>query len=110
MQLNLILCPIDFSEFSTRAYQYALSLAGHYNAKVVALHVVELWKYAFADYAAYEADYAKLCSALNEGGEMRLREFVKKHLPDAIRPQLVVNQGNASDSILSFAQTRNIEL
>ena len=110
MQLKSILCPIDFSDFSAAAYQYALSLAEHYKAKVVALHVVELWKYPFADYAAYEADYAKFSGALNEGGEVKLRQFVEKHSPGGIRPQLVVHQGSPSDWILSFAQTENIEL
>jgi nucleotide-binding universal stress UspA family protein len=110
MQLKRILCPIDFSEFSIVAYQYALSLAEHYNADVIALHVVELWKLPFADYAAYEADYAKFSKAFNEGGEVRLREFVKKHSPDDIQPQLVTNLGNPSDSILSLSQSQNIEL
>ena len=110
MQLKLILCPVDFSEFSLRAYLHALLLAEHYKAKVVALHVVELWKYPFADYAASEADYAKFSSALNEGGAVKLREFVKKHAHAGMEPELVVNQGNASDLILSFAQAENIEL
>lgn len=110
MQLNSILCPIDFSDFSAIAYHHALSLAEHYQAKLVALHVVELWKYPFADYAAYQADYANFCKALNEGGHQRLREFIKKHPHDRIQPQLVVDQGNASDLILSFAQAQNIEL
>lgn len=110
MQLKRILCPIDFSEFSIVAYQYALSLAEHYNADVIALHVVELWKLPFADYAAYEADYANFSTALNEGGEVRLREFLKKHSPDGIQPQLVTNLGNPSDSILTFTQAQNIEL
>jgi nucleotide-binding universal stress UspA family protein len=110
MQLKRILCPVDFSEFSQMAYPYALSLAEHYSAEVIALHVVELWKYPFADYAAYEADYAKFSRALNEGGEMRLREFVTQHSQPGIQPQLVVSQGNASDSILSLTQRENIEL
>ena len=29
LEINLILYPIDFSEFSIRAYHYALSLAEH---------------------------------------------------------------------------------
>src|SRR5579859_5672044 len=110
MQLKRILCPVDFSEFSRMAYPYALSLAEHYNAQVIALHVVEHWKYPFADYAAYEADYAKFSRAMNEGGEMRLREFVTQRSQSGIQPQLVVSQGNASDSILSLTQTENIEL
>jgi nucleotide-binding universal stress UspA family protein len=110
MQLKSILCPIDFSEFSAAAYQYALSLAEHYDATVVAMHVVELWKYPFADYAAHEADYAKFSMALNEGGEVRLRDFMKKHSAVGIRPKLAVYQGNASDCILSFALEENVEL
>ena len=110
MQLKSILCPIDFSDFSVAAYRYALSVAEHYNAQVIALHVVELWKYPFADYGAYEADYAKFSGALHEGGEVRLREFVGKYPHDPIHPELVVNVGNASDSILRFAEEQNIEL
>jgi nucleotide-binding universal stress UspA family protein len=79
MELKSILSPIDFSDFSVAGYRYALSVAEHYNAKMIALHVVELWKYPFADYAAHEADYAKFSSPVSEGGDVRLREFVGKY-------------------------------
>jgi Universal stress protein family len=52
LEIKLILCPIDFSEFSIRAYHYALSLAQHYRAELVAQHIVELWRYPFFDYVA----------------------------------------------------------
>jgi nucleotide-binding universal stress UspA family protein len=110
MQLKSILCPIDFSEFSIRAYEHALSLAEYYKAKLVALHVVELWKYPFVDYAAYEGDFANVSRALSEGGGERLREFVNRHSRAGIQPQLAVDQGNASDVILSFAEAQNIEV
>src|SRR5215470_1350790 len=109
MQLKSILCPIDFSEFSAAAYQYALSLAEYYQSRLVVLNIVELWKYPFADYAAYEADFAKFSQAVDEGGEERLREFVKQYSGN-VRPELVVLQGNSSDSILSFAQTENLDV
>jgi nucleotide-binding universal stress UspA family protein len=110
MQVKSILCPIDFSEFSIRAYHYAVSLAERYEAKLVTLHIVELWKYPFADFAAYETDFAKVSAALDEGGEARLQEFVGNHSPEGFHPLVAVNQGNASDLILSFAQEQNIEL
>jgi len=91
MRLKSILCPIDFSDFSAAAYQYALSLAEYYKARIVALHVVELWKYPFADYAAHEADYAKFSRALNEGGEVRLQRFVKEYSAAGLQPELVVH-------------------
>jgi len=110
MQLKSILCPIDFSDFSAAAYQYALSLAEYYKARIVALHVVELWKYPFADYAAHEADYARFCGALKEGGEVQLRRFVKEYSAGALQPELVIHQGNAPNCILSVAQEQNTEM
>src|ERR1700731_3713538 len=106
LDIKLILCPIDFSEFSVRAYQHALSLAEHYRAKLVAQHIVELWRYPYADYAASQGDYQEFWRALREGGEERLREFVKKHTRDEMQPELVVHEGVAADSILSLAQAR----
>jgi nucleotide-binding universal stress UspA family protein len=110
LEIKLILCPIDFSEFSIRAYRYALSLAEHYRAKLVALHIVELWRYPYADYAASQGDYAEFCRALRAGGKEKLREFVKHHTHSEIQPELCVHEGIAPDLILSFAQERKTDL
>src|ERR1700730_17262719 len=110
LEIKLILCPIDFSEFSVRAYQHALSLAEHYRAKLVAQHVVELWRYPYADYAASLGDYERFSRALREGGTEQLHQFVKNHNHDNIQPELVVHQGIASDSILSFAQAHKTDV
>src|ERR1700756_164333 len=109
MQLKSILCPIDFSEFSATAYQHALSLAEYYKARLVALHVVEIWKYPFADYAGQEADYGKFSKMMSEGGEMQLHRFTQQYSAGRLQPELVVDQGNAPRCILSFAQRENIE-
>ena len=77
MESKSILCPIDFSDFAAAAYQHGLSLVKYYKARIVALHVVELWKYPFADYAGQEADYAKFSTMINEGGEIQLRQFTE---------------------------------
>ena len=110
LEIKLILCPIDFSEFSIRAYHYALSLAEHYRAKLAVLHIVELSRYPYADYVASQGDYQEFCRALREGGKEKLREFVEKHTHDEIQPELVVHEGVAPDCILSFAQARKTDL
>jgi nucleotide-binding universal stress UspA family protein len=92
------------------AYEYALTLAEYYNVRLVALHAVELSKYPYADYAGASGDLADLSRALCEGGKARLREFVKKHPRQGVEAQLVVDQGNTSDLILSFAQTHDVDL
>ena len=40
-QIERILCPIDFSEFSEKAYDYAQSLAWHYKATLFLQHVID---------------------------------------------------------------------
>jgi nucleotide-binding universal stress UspA family protein len=110
MQVKLILCPVDFSDFSVSAYEYALTLAEYYKAHLVVLHAIELSKYPYADYVGATGDFADLLRALCEGGKAKLREFVKKHLRPGVEPELAVDQGNASDLILLFAQKQNVEL
>ena len=109
-EIKLILCPVDFSEFSIRAYHYALSLAAHYRANVVVQNIVEIWRYPYADYVASQGDYQEFCRALREGGEEKLREFVKQHPHDDTQPELAVHEGIAADCILSFVKARKTDL
>ncbi len=110
LEIKLILCPVDFSEFSIRAYHYTLSLADHYRAQVVALHIVELSRYPFADYVASTGDYADFSRTLREAGHQRLQAFVKAHHHHAIQAELAVHEGTAPDCILSYADKHNADL
>lgn len=110
MLIKLILCPVDFSENSEKAYRHALSLAEHYASKLVVQHVVELWRYPSASYAATAGAYDEFWQAICEDGKKKLREFVKNHTYDGVQPELVVQEGIAPDVILSFAQSQNADL
>jgi nucleotide-binding universal stress UspA family protein len=110
LEIKLILCPIDFSEFSARAYRYALSLAEHYRAQVVAQHIVEIWRYPSVGFVAYAHLYDEFCQAVRQNGSEQLQQFVKNHTRDPIQPELVVQLGIAPDSILSFAQARKADV
>jgi nucleotide-binding universal stress UspA family protein len=109
-EFKVILCPIDFSEFSVRAYRHALSLAEHYRARLVAHHVVELWQHPAVSFAATAALLDEYCQSLRENGKEKLREFVKKHTHNEIQPELVVDEGMAADAILAFAKEKKADL
>jgi nucleotide-binding universal stress UspA family protein len=110
IEIKLILCPIDFSEFSIRAYRHALSLAEHYGAKVVAHSVVEIWRHPSASFAATASLYDEYCQVLRGNGREQLQEFVKQHTYNQIQPELAVDEGTAADVILSSAQERKADL
>jgi nucleotide-binding universal stress UspA family protein len=110
LKIKLILCPVDFSEFSATTYRYAISVAEHYQAKLVVQHIVELWRYPSAGFAASAALYDEFCQSVLEGGKEQLQEFVKNCAHNGIQPEFVVQLGMAPDSILSFAQAQEADV
>jgi nucleotide-binding universal stress UspA family protein len=110
LEIKRILCPIDFSEFSVRAYRHALSLAEHYQAKLVAQHVVEVWRHPSASFAASASLYTEYCQSLTGYGEEQLEKFVKDHAHNEVQPEPVVQEGTAADAILSFAEAQRADL
>ena len=110
LELKVIVCPIDFSEFSVRSYHHALSLAKHYRARLVALHIVELFRFSSFSFAVSAGLYDEACRAVHENGNERLQEFVKQYTNNEIQPDLVVHEGVAADSILAFVQAHKADL
>ena len=110
LEIRAILCPIDFSEFSIMAYRHALSLAAHYRAKLVAQHVVELWRHPSASFAPSASLYHEYCQSLCGRGMEQLQQFVKDHAHNEVQPKLVVVVGIAPDAILSFAQAEKSDV
>jgi nucleotide-binding universal stress UspA family protein len=110
LEIKRILCPIDFSEFSVRAYRHALSLAEHYQAKLVAQQIVEVWRHPSASFAASASLYDQYCQSLTGYAAEQLEKFVKDHAQNEVQPELVVQEGTAADAILSFAEAQKSDL
>ncbi|MGB9029895.1 MAG: universal stress protein [Acidobacteriaceae bacterium] len=105
-----ILCPIDFSDFSGRAYKYAASLAQRYGAKLFVQHVVEDWRYPCANFVTSFEQYDAFCKCLFHQGRERLQEFARDHAREGWRPECVTYAGTAADCILSFAEREDVSL
>jgi nucleotide-binding universal stress UspA family protein len=108
-RIERILCPVDFSEFSARAYDYAQSLARHYQARLFLQHVVD---FILPPYACYppttylDVDFRKICSDARE----QLQEFAKSHTRNGVQPECFVQEGEVTDSVLSFAEAQMVDL
>jgi hypothetical protein len=100
-RIESILCPVDFSDFSVNAYQYARSLAWHYKATLVLQHVLYPFYEVFAGYGSNTDSYEKNCRQLRAEAEEKLQQFAKRHARTEIRPQCVVQDGSVTDLILS---------
>ncbi len=110
VKIERILCPVDFSEYSIRAYDYAYSLAKHYSAQLVIEHVVQPITvtypyYGFPDVTAYDVYWN-----ITSDAEKRLQDLVRTHQVNGVRPEWVVEKGVAPDAILSVAEEREASL
>ena len=109
LRIERILCPIDFSEFSVVAYDYAQSLALHYQATVYLQHVVDIilppWPY-YPPAGYLDADFRKICIDARE----QLQEFAKSHTKNGVQPECVVQEGEVTDSVLAFAEAQMADI
>jgi nucleotide-binding universal stress UspA family protein len=101
-RIERILCPVDFSEFSATAYDYAQSLACHYKATLYLLHVIDSLA-PYRCYFAFPEGYDEAFRGLSAPAEQQLREFAETHSQHLVEPQCQVSDGVATDLILSFA-------
>jgi nucleotide-binding universal stress UspA family protein len=109
LRINRILCPVDFSDFSVKAYEYAYSLAQHYGAKLFLEHVVHPLTSAYP-YYAFPDSVNEIYWNLNADAEKRLKDLVREHTRNGIQPELLVHNGLITESILSFAGTQSVDL
>lgn len=108
-QIERILCPIDFSEFSEKAYDYAQSLAWHYKATLFLQHVIDSLAPPFHR-NPFPDSYNEICQTLRAGAKRQLQEFAEKHTRPGIQPNCSVSDGVATDLILGFAEAQAVNL
>jgi len=110
MNVERIVCPVDFSEYSGRAYDYAYSLARHFGAKLFVEHVVQPLQAAYPYYAFPEATLQDTWSHISTDAEKGLQELVKAHSRNGLQAECVIRQGFPWESILSFAEEKAADL
>lgn len=106
-EFERILCPVDFSEFSARACEYADSLAKQYQAELFLQHVMQ----PLYPYGAFPTPVVGMCAGANQDAEKRLLDFAQSHGRSGVEPKLVVQEGvPLPDSILAFANNNQVDL
>lgn len=108
IKINNILCPVDFSEFSNKAFDYACSLARRYEARLYLQHVID----PLTDY------YGQVPSGLSqqyykesrEKSENELRTLVSRAEFNGFKPEFVIEVGTPAQSILRFSERQPTDL
>lgn len=109
LRIERILCPVDFSESSVRAYESAQSLARHYKAKLFLQHAVDFVLPSYGYYVS--ASYiAELFQSIRDEARKHLQDFAKAHTRSGVQPACLLYEGPVTDSILSLAGAQRVNL
>jgi len=109
LKLARILVPVDFSDCSLRALDYAIALAEAFASKLILLHVVEP--------AVYPENYLVASPALDETNQNllesareRLLELSRKRIGHRLPAETLVRMGRAHSEISDTAQAMGADL
>ena len=108
--IQRILCPVDFSDYSRRALDHAMTIARWYSARVTLLHVIPQMPAAaytpgplvFEPAVSPHVDHATVLDAL--------RRLADEESAAGIDVELLVREGNPAAEILSQADALPADL
>jgi universal stress protein A len=108
MQIKTILCPIDFSEVSANAMEYAVFLASHHHAELLLLHVVEYLQ-EFEHYQILVFTPQELAKEMEKQAYEQLKKLTEQ-IKKNIKVKTIVRQGKAFMEIIREAKEKDMDL
>ena len=106
-KIERILCPVDFSEASKKAFEYALSLAKQYKAKLYVQHLIEpVMVFSYEGIPGWKGIY----DAARSGAEGAMEKLTSLAAVHSIHPETSMEIGDPGESILQFTEQKAIDL
>ena len=109
LSIKKILVPIDFSEHSKNALQYAISFAKQFDSELILVYVVEPTIYP-ADFSFGQIAVPNIENDLRERGEAELKQLVLTQIGDVLPARTLVLTGKPFLEIIDTADEENVDL
>ncbi len=106
-ELKRILVPIDFSDCSKKALQYAIPFARQFGAELILLHVVQVNYYA-GDFGT--VDVALLEGEMRKNGQRQLDSLATEMASRDLSFKTEVRTGRTTSEIVNLANETNTDL
>jgi len=108
MEIKKILCPVDFSEISANALEYAVFLASHHHAELLLLHVVE-HLHEFEHYQILVFTPQELSEKMEKHAYEELNKLVEP-IKETLKIETVIRQGKAFVEIIKETKEKDMDL
>ena len=107
--IDRILVPVDFSQSSLEALEYAIEFAERAAARLIVFHSVHLG-YAFSADGYAMCDLSVLIDDVRKGAEQEMQKFVRLAKFRGVKFETVVKIAPPASEICAFAEGRDVDL
>jgi nucleotide-binding universal stress UspA family protein len=109
MQVNNILVPVDFSNYSGKALAYASEIAQSYKAQLQVLHIIEETMHpAFS--VTGKSSIFDLVPGIKDDSRKRAEKMIKEFVSDKVKSKVFIQGGRAASDIIKFANENSSDL
>jgi nucleotide-binding universal stress UspA family protein len=108
LKIGTILVPIDFSDCSKKALQYAVAFADQFQANLVLVHVVPVNYFIGTEIGAI--DFPLMCADLKKGAETHLAALAKNEVVSKAAVKTLVREGQPVQEIVAAAKSSGADL
>jgi len=109
LQIKNILCPLDFSEFSQRAFNFAANIARHFQSRLFVQHVVQIPPNTYTEDAGLNTSRKFLQAELYNSGH-ELRRLIEGAGVEPSEIVTLLHEGGVRNRILETIQEQRIDL
>jgi nucleotide-binding universal stress UspA family protein len=106
--LRAILVPIDFSECSRKAVQYAVPLARQFNSSLLLVHVMPVHYFVGSEFGPVDVPVPE--QELRENSERALTRFAREEIGGAVPVTTRVCRGQPVHEIVTLAREAGVDL
>lgn len=107
--IDTILVPVDFSQSSFQALEYAVEFAERVVAKLIVFHAVH-FGYAFTADGYGMCDLSVLTETARKGAERQMEKFLRLAKFRGVKFETAVKVGPPVSEICAFAEQRDVDL
>lgn len=109
INLKRILCPLDLSDYSLHALNYAISLVKQYSGELFLIYVLEDIIPPI-DFGWVQTSIPEIEEGRTERAQKALEEVIKKFKSEKIKITPAVRRGKPFEQIIKFAREFEIDL
>jgi nucleotide-binding universal stress UspA family protein len=109
LTISKVLVPIDFSEYSKMALDYAVQFAKHFKSELILIYVIEPIVYP-SDFGLGQIPINQVDFEIHSRSEEELRKLIEEKIPAEVKASHIVRTGKPFLEIINTAQDNNCDL